>query len=87
MQIKFEWRQQARQMTFLRACGLAHPFEGGSPQAAVAKVVAYGGAAGGGKSDALVMLSIIACCTYSGTAVGYFRRKFTQLEWVVIGLV
>lgn len=26
------------------------------------------------------MGAIIACCTYSGIAVGYFRRKFTQLE-------
>jgi hypothetical protein len=48
MQIKFKWKQQARQMTFLRACGLAHPFEGGKPTPAVAKVISYGGAAGGG---------------------------------------
>lgn len=80
MQIKFQWKQQARQMTFLRACGLSHPFEGGKPEPAKAKIIAYGGAAGGGKSDALVMLSIIACCSYSGIAVGFFRRKFTQLE-------
>lgn len=48
MQIKFQWKQQARQMTFLRACGLSHPFEGGTPSPAKAKVIAYGGAAGGG---------------------------------------
>lgn len=28
----------------------------------------------------MIMASIIACCTYSGVAVGYFRRNFTQLE-------
>ena len=80
MQIKFKWKQQARQMTFLRACGLSHALEGGKPSPAKAKVIAYGGAAGGGKSDAMIMLSIIACLTYQGIAVGYFRRKFTQLE-------
>jgi hypothetical protein len=80
MKINFRWKQQARQMTFLRAAGLSHPFEGGTPQRAAAKVIAYGGAAGGGKSDALIMLSIIGAISYSGIAVGYFRRKFTQLE-------
>jgi hypothetical protein len=80
VQINFEWKQQTRQMTFLRACGLSYALEGGKPSPAQAKVIAYGGAAGGGKSDAMCMLAIIACCTYSGIAVGYFRRKFTQLE-------
>jgi hypothetical protein len=78
--IDFKWKQQPRQMKFLRACGLAYALEGGKPKPAEAKVIGFGGAAGGGKSDALVMMSIIACCTYSGIAVGYFRRKFTQLE-------
>lgn len=50
-----DWKPQPRQMKFLRACGLSHPFEkrdekGGVPQPKppVAKVVGYGGAAGGG---------------------------------------
>jgi hypothetical protein len=80
MKIDFKWKQQARQMTFLRAIGLSYALEGGKPYPALAKIVAYGGAAGGGKSDAMVMGSIIACCTYEGIAVGYFRRKFTQLQ-------
>jgi hypothetical protein len=46
--INIKWKQQARQMTFLRAAGLSHPFEGGKPSPAKAKVIAYGGAAGGG---------------------------------------
>lgn len=46
--INFKWKQQARQMTFLRAAGLSHPFEGGQPSPAIAKVISYGGAAGGG---------------------------------------
>lgn len=80
MKINFEWKQQPRQMAFLRACGLAYALEGGKPSAAKSKIVAYGGAAGGGKSDACVMAAIIACCSYAGIAVAYFRRKFTQLE-------
>jgi hypothetical protein len=47
-QIDFKWKQQPRQMTFLRACGLSHALEGGTPSPAKAKVISYGGAAGGG---------------------------------------
>ncbi len=77
---KIRWKQQARQMDFLRACGLAYPFEGGGPQQPLADVIFYGGAAGGGKSDALLILGIIACVAFSGCQVGYFRREYTQLE-------
>jgi phage terminase large subunit len=74
------WRRQARQMTFLRACGLAHPFDGGGPQPPVARVIGYGGAAGGGKSDALLVAGIIGGLTFPGINIGYFRREFPQLE-------
>lgn len=43
-----EWQPQPRQLKFLRACGLNHAFEGGVPMPPVAKVIGYGGAAGGG---------------------------------------
>jgi hypothetical protein len=46
--IDIPWRPQPRQLTFLRACGLAHPFEGGGPKPPVARFIGYGGAAGGG---------------------------------------
>jgi hypothetical protein len=82
-----DWKPQPRQMKFLRACGLSHPFEPEDengkkppPRAPVAKVIGYGGAAGGGKSDALLGVGIIACLTFLGCRVGYFRRKYTQLE-------
>lgn len=74
------WRRQARQMTFLRACGLSHPWEGGGPRPAVADVIGYGGAAGGGKSDALLMAGIVAGLSYPGCKVAYFRRKGVELE-------
>lgn len=80
MNIKIEWAQQARQMDFLRACGMSHPFEGGSVRPPVAKVIGYGGAAGGGKSDALIVLAIIAGLSIPGLKIGYFRRKYPDLE-------
>lgn len=46
--IEILWEPQPRQMTFLRACGLSHPFEGGGPKPPVARIIGYGGAAGGG---------------------------------------
>lgn len=46
--IVIPWEPQPKQLEFLKACGLAHPFLGGGPQKPVAKVLLYGGAAGGG---------------------------------------
>lgn len=79
-EIKIKWQPQPRQLTFLKACGLAHPFEGGQPTQAVADVIGYGGSAGGGKSDSLIALAMIAGLTYPGIKIGYFRREFPQLE-------
>jgi phage terminase large subunit len=78
--ITIEWAQQSRQMSFLRACGLSHPFEGGGPTEPRADVIGYGGAAGGGKSDALLMAGIVAGLTWPGISVAYFRREFPMLE-------
>lgn len=77
---EIKWRKQPRQLTFLRACGLSHPFDGGGPRPPIADVIGYGGAAGGGKSDALLMAGIIACLSFPGCNVGYFRREYPQLE-------
>jgi phage terminase large subunit len=79
-EIKIEWAQQPRQMVFLKACGLAHPWLGGEPQLPQAQVIGYGGAAGGGKSDALLVCGIVAGLTFPGINVGYFRRTYSQLE-------
>lgn len=79
VEYKLRWKSQPRQLKFLRACGLAHPFDGGKPRQPAADIVGYGGAAGGGKSDALMMAAIIYCCTYTKAKIGYFRRTFVQL--------
>lgn len=42
--------------------------------------VLYGGAAGGGKTVALVMEGIRACVRYPGIRVGAFRRTYSELE-------
>lgn len=42
------WQPQPKQLKFLRACGLAHPFDGGEPRKPLAELIGYGGAAGGG---------------------------------------
>ncbi len=77
---RFTWRQQPRQIEFLRACGLAHPFDGGEPKPPAADIILYGGAAGGGKSYALLMAGILACLTWPKCAAGYFRREYPELE-------
>lgn len=76
------WKPQPRQLTFLKACGLGFPFEKNNtgPTAPVARIVGYGGAAGGGKSDALLGAAIIAGMTFPGINIGYFRREYPQLE-------
>lgn len=79
--IKIKWKKQPRQVRFVEACGLVYAIHGqGKPKAPEARVILYGGAAGGGKSDALLIVGIIACYTFPGCNVGYFRREFPQLE-------
>ena len=78
--LEIEWKEQARQMDFVRACGLSYPFEGGKPQKPVARILLYGGAVGGGKSDALIITALIAAITYPGCNIGIFRREYPQLE-------
>lgn len=79
-EVKIKWRPQPKQLKFLRACGLSHPFDGGTPRKPIAEIIGYGGAAGGGKSDALMGAAIVYALTYPGSRIGYFRQTFTQLN-------
>jgi hypothetical protein len=80
--IEIDWYPQDRQLTFLRACGLSFPFEaaGGGPVPPVADVIGYGGAAGGGKTDALLAVAMVGGLAHKGISIGYFRREFPRLE-------
>lgn len=95
------WMPQKRQLKFLEACGLSHPFsyyldekKDGTPKVfrrkpskrptklekPMARVIGYGGAAGGGKSDALLIALFVGILSNPGAKCGYFRRTFSQLE-------
>ena len=101
-QIEFNinWLPQERQLKFLEACGLSHPFkyylgetEEGKPKIykrtgdvpteirePEARIIGYGGAAGGGKSDALLISLFVGILSNPGAKCAFFRRKFPQLE-------
>ncbi len=79
-EVRLEWWPQPRQLAFLRAMGIAHPFDAGEPTPPVAGVIGYGGAAGGGKTDAFVMAAAIVALTWPGAQVAYFRREYPDLE-------
>lgn len=80
MKKTISWEPQPRQLKFLNACGLDFPFTDNEAHKALAEVCGYGGAAGGGKTDTLLLVAIIACLKYPNLNVGYFRREFPQLE-------
>lgn len=80
MQIEINWEPQERQLRFLSFAGLDFPFTDNLPQPALADVMGYGGAAGGGKTDTLLAIAIVASLKYPKLNVGYFRREFPQLE-------
>ena len=48
--------------------------------ASKADEILYGGAAGGGKTKALVMDALFRCLTWPGTTAAIFRRTFRELE-------
>lgn len=79
--VEFTWRPQPRQATFLQACGLL-PFltDGSAPVQPTARLIGYGGAAGGGKTDANLGLALTAAYAFPSCRVGFFRRTFPELE-------
>lgn len=79
--IVIPWGPQPRQGDLLKACGL-YDFmtTGAEPQPPVCRMIGYGGAAFGGKTDGLLGIGMVAAFAYPGCKVGFFRRKFTELE-------
>lgn len=70
-----DWRPQPKQAEFIHACGL----KDGKIVAPVADMIGYGGAAGGGKSDALLALACALCIVLPGVRVGIFRRRLSDM--------
>ena len=80
MRKEIDWEPQDRQLVALEACGLDYPFTGSKIKPAVADMIGYGGAAGGGKTDTLLIIALVAAFTFPRINIGYFRREFPQLE-------
>ncbi len=98
------WRPQARQQTFLDACGFGKVLDGGPLEAPKLgdwserrdRLIGYGGAAGGGKTDADLGLAALAMCCVPGIRVAFFRRTLKEAEdsqsaidrsWDIIGSI
>lgn len=78
--LDLDWWPQQRQAVLFKAAGLLDVLDGGEPRAPAARALGYGGAAGGGKSDAAVALGVLWALAFRESSVGFFRRKFTELE-------
>lgn len=76
-----DWQPQKRQRVALKAAGVLGCVERGSvPVKPAARIIGYGGAAGGGKSDVLLVLAIVWCIAFIRSQVAFFRRTFAELE-------
>lgn len=78
--VEIDWWPQPRQLACLSACGLDEPFTGEPLRPAVADIIGYGGAAGGGKTDTLLQIAIVAAIKYPKVNIAYFRREYPNLE-------
>ena len=74
------WQPQEKQMDLLRLAGLDDALYSGPVQPAMCELIGYGGAAFGGKTEGMVGLALVALHTVPGIKIGYFRRKFKELE-------
>lgn len=81
MDVTFRWWPQPRQRRFVEACGFGHMLEEGRPRLPPeARVIGYGGCAGGGKTDALLAVAGVGALSHNGSRWAIFRRKFVELE-------
>jgi hypothetical protein len=90
------WRPQERQQDFLEVCGFGDVLDGGPLRPPIAPLIGYGGAAGGGKTDADLGLAALAMVCIPGIKIGLCRRTFPELDgadgaisrsWSIIGTI
>ena len=74
------WRRQPKQLRFLDACGYLDVLDGGKSKPPIAPLIGFGGAAGSGKTDALLVLGYLVGCAFPGANVTIFRRTYAQLS-------
>jgi phage terminase large subunit len=76
----FPWMPQPTQLEGLELTGLAPVLWNKDPERPVARLIGYGGAAFGGKTDLGLGVAGIAAMTWPGCKIGFFRRTFSELE-------
>lgn len=64
----------------LELAGMNKALYGGDVLEAVCEYIGYGGAAGGGKTEGMIGIALIALSQIPGVKIGYFRRTFKELE-------
>lgn len=74
------WHPQPKQKQLLQLCGLDDALDGGPIHPVACGLIGYGGAAGGGKTEGLVGIGLIAMHQVPGVKIGYFRRTYKELE-------
>ena len=78
---RVNWAPQPRQAALLKAAGvLDYYLDDGPIKEPVTKLIGYGGAAGGGKTDSALMLARIICDAFKNANVTIFRRTYPELD-------
>jgi hypothetical protein len=78
--IEFPWYPQPKQKEALEICGLLPVLKNKAPGVPRARLVGYGGAAFGGKTDLDLGVAGLAAMAFPGCKVGFFRRTYSELE-------
>jgi hypothetical protein len=74
------WQPQPKQLQLLELAGLHNALHGGAVEPALCNLIGYGGAAGGGKTEGMVGLALVALSQVKSVKIGYFRRTYKELE-------
>lgn len=81
LELEVMWYPQPKQLQLIEACGLVDCLLGiGGPKEPVSKLIGYGGAAYGGKTDADLGVATLAAFAFPGCNIGFFRRTFPELN-------